>query len=975
MTDAATSGEDASSPGRAALRMHASLRLRLGRLLALALLAPAVADTRADTPSAPDRTWENLMASAVRAQKAGALADAVGACERAMALAASPGRGDTRQARSRLLLGEILRETDAPAAERSFVAAVHGFEAAVGPTSADVVVALESLANFYESIGRLEDAATARERIVALVAAAGDPRELARRKSHLAQVRARQARYADADALDTEAMALAERAGGPDDPDVRDHALAAAEANRAWGRYERADALARRALASATRAAGRDSLEAALCLDRLGAIHLEWGRAADAEAFARRALAIAERAGGPDSSDLAPRLALLAAAVRAQGRVAEAAAPLRRALALAERDLGPEAPDVLALVATLADVVRALGRAAEADALQARTRRPAPHVGVEGTLVPPDAEPLPTSLELELTRAGAEPFSIPCPIVENRWNCEVPGGRADLELRVAGYAPVHLRDVALGTTPGTLGPSVLRRGAAVAGRVETPDGSAAAACSVALLAGTRRGRRSFGATSDARGLFQVVAPAGEYELRAQCSSGEASRDVTLSDRGETRLPPIVLEANVLDVRVRPPVDPRGRRWTIALRASAPRWRVVEERGDVPADGRWTRGGLAAGDYELRVADRDGAEWGGTKTALRAGAPPVVVDLAPHAIAGRVALGAQPLAAELVFTDDARRVSLRSGDDGVFHGTLPGGIDASRRWNVEIHAAQPPVDARLDVAVPPGDDAWIDLGAPADGVRGVVETPAGSRVPGALVTIEGGDRWSRASTDGAGVFEAPDLPAGAYRATATAVGGASEPIAFTVGASAPEELRLVLSPSRRFTVVIASDSGPVAGAAVQTWLPPGLQHSAATTDDDGLCAVDIPAEAAEIGLTIAAPGRPLTMTRVRVVDGEPATLTLASAAGRLVLGDADLDGAVVVHGGVVESAATFARWAEQNGGARVAGGLLVPQVEPGSYALCRVAPEDVAALWTGGPSSDRCVSGRLDVGDVLRLARR
>src|SRR5262249_33829566 len=146
--------------------------------------------------------------------------------------------------------------------------------------------------------------------------------------------------------------------------------------------------------------------------------------------------------------------------------------------------------------------------------------------------------------------------------------------------------------------------SVLRRGASIAGRVETPDRVAPPPCPVELALDTRRGRRSFGTTSDTRGFFQIVAPPGEYALRAQGAAGEASRTVTLRDGDDARLAAITLESNVLDVRVRPPVDPRGRRWAIALRASAPRFRMVEERSEAAGDGRWTRGRLAAGDYEI-----------------------------------------------------------------------------------------------------------------------------------------------------------------------------------------------------------------------------------------------------------------------------------------------------------------------------------------------------------------------------------
>ena len=141
-----------------------------------------------------------------------------------------------------------------------------------------------------------------------------------------------------------------------------------AELYRDQGRYAEAEPLYKRALAIREKALGPDHPDVGTSLNNLAELYRAQGRYAEAEPLYKRALAIREKALGPDHPDVGTALNNLAELYRAQGRYAEAEPLFKRALAIREKALGPDHPDVgtsLNNLAVLYFVQRDWARAAD----------------------------------------------------------------------------------------------------------------------------------------------------------------------------------------------------------------------------------------------------------------------------------------------------------------------------------------------------------------------------------------------------------------------------------------------------------------------------------------------------------------------------------------------------------------------------------------------------------------------------------
>ena len=113
------------------------------------------------------------------------------------------------------------------------------------------------------------------------------------------------------------------------------------------GKFVEAVPLAQRALAIREKALGPDHLDVAQSLSSLAAIYVYQGRYADAEPLERRALAINEKALGPNHPNVATSLNNLAELYYDDhGHWADAEPLHKRALAIYEKALGPDHPYV-----------------------------------------------------------------------------------------------------------------------------------------------------------------------------------------------------------------------------------------------------------------------------------------------------------------------------------------------------------------------------------------------------------------------------------------------------------------------------------------------------------------------------------------------------------------------------------------------------------------------------------------------------
>ncbi len=151
--------------------------------------------------------------------------------------------------------------------------------------------------------------------------------------------------YAEA-VKQTKAALSAAVAFGPDDPRLATTLNNLAALYDTQGRYAEAEPLYQQALAIREKALGPAHPEVAQSLNNLAALYPAQGRYAEAEPLQKRALAIVEKALGPEHPHVATSLNALAALYYAQGKYSEAEPLYKRASAIVEKTLGPEHPIV-----------------------------------------------------------------------------------------------------------------------------------------------------------------------------------------------------------------------------------------------------------------------------------------------------------------------------------------------------------------------------------------------------------------------------------------------------------------------------------------------------------------------------------------------------------------------------------------------------------------------------------------------------
>ena len=183
----------------------------------------------------------------------------------------------------------------------------------------------------------------------------------------------KEGRYAEATSIAKEALAIRERALGPDHPDVAVSLNNLAQLYRAEGRDPEAEPLLKRSLAIREKALAPDHPAVALSLNNLAALYRSQGRDAEAEPLYQRSLAIREKVLGPDSLDVALSLNNLALLYQDQDRYAEAEPLYQRSLAIHEKVLGPDHPDVAVNLNNLAAMYNNQARDAEAEPLYQRS--------------------------------------------------------------------------------------------------------------------------------------------------------------------------------------------------------------------------------------------------------------------------------------------------------------------------------------------------------------------------------------------------------------------------------------------------------------------------------------------------------------------------------------------------------------------------------------------------------------------------
>jgi len=196
--------------------------------------------------------------------------------------------------------------------------------------------------------------------------------DLATGLNNLAALYHAQGQYAKSEPLYQRSLAIWEKTLGPEHPNVAGSLNNLAELYRAQGQYVKAKPLYERSLTIWEKALGPEHPDVATILNNLALLHKTQGHHTKAEPLYQRSLAIHERALGPEHPQVATSLDNLAGLYHAQGQYAKSEPLYQRSLAIREQALGPEHPDVATSLNNLAGLYHAQGQYAKSEPLYQR---------------------------------------------------------------------------------------------------------------------------------------------------------------------------------------------------------------------------------------------------------------------------------------------------------------------------------------------------------------------------------------------------------------------------------------------------------------------------------------------------------------------------------------------------------------------------------------------------------------------------
>ena len=178
--------------------------------------------------------------------------------------------------------------------------------------------------------------------------------------------------YAKAEAPNLRALAIREKALGPDHPDVARSLFNLAWLSKVKQDFAHAESLYKRALDIQEKALGPDHSEVATTLNDLAVLYNQQGNFDQSILVNQRVLAIREKALGPDDGGVAKALNNLARGYELKGDFTQAESLLRRALQIWEKALGADHPEVAFAVDGLARIFYSNGDYAAAEPLYLR---------------------------------------------------------------------------------------------------------------------------------------------------------------------------------------------------------------------------------------------------------------------------------------------------------------------------------------------------------------------------------------------------------------------------------------------------------------------------------------------------------------------------------------------------------------------------------------------------------------------------
>ena len=179
--------------------------------------------------------------------------------------------------------------------------------------------------------------------------------------------------YAKAEPLFKRSLSINEKAFGPDHPSVAISLGNLGVLYNDMGDYAKAEPLFKRSLSINEKALGLDHLSVAISLGNLGLLYVELGDYAKAEPLSKRSLSIYEKALGPDHPSIAISLGNLGVLYLKLGDYAKAEPLFKRSLSTYEKALGPDHENVAISLNNLAKLYQTLGDYAKVEPLYKRS--------------------------------------------------------------------------------------------------------------------------------------------------------------------------------------------------------------------------------------------------------------------------------------------------------------------------------------------------------------------------------------------------------------------------------------------------------------------------------------------------------------------------------------------------------------------------------------------------------------------------
>lgn len=652
-----------------------------------------------------------------------------------------------------------------------------------------------------------------------------------------------------------------------------------------------------------------------------------------------------------------------------------------------------------------------------------------PAATLRGQFQPKDSQESPDEIHIRL-RASSEraatsgtqpprPSEIVCSLGEGKTlqDCSVPAGDWNLRMVAPPFAPVFLWGRRTGLEEVLdLGTVELREGGSIFGHMMTESGPVDPRRARVWVRPVSSGDRSDRARErkiDQQILlgevlrggdlqFVGVAP-GLYQIEASFPGFFNAKQgpVRVVEGRWTQLEePMVLEPPVfLNVLVEPNEAPYDAAWKIALYPKKGSGRSkVDAQGETDPTGYWKSSPLRRGSYLLLIEDGRGNSVARREVELSSGEELLTVEIPLIYVEGTAYLGKRPIEATVWFGGRTaeERVEAVSDESGEFFAILP----RDGEWRVDLRSESPPVRSRgLTVQVEPVEDlglAEVEIHVPDTALVGKVVTERGTPPEQAahvnLFPLGEGVGVTESETDDVGEFELRGMPVGKYMVSAETSDASSGPAQVDIQEDQQVPLSLVLRPKGALEGRVVSSAGPVPNAQVRVYFLAGSGLGAQMviprqqTGPGGRFRVTRPAAASGSRLITMASGYALDVTRFSnpqsdqqeveiLVDRASGSLDLQGLGELKTRGRAPEVGLLMVNEEPIDLPRIM-EWARMHDEVvSESGGLEIPAMPPGHYALCWLTVQEALLVLDGAalPTGDRCADGFLAAGGNLTLS--